>query len=248
MTPLPSVEELERACKRGILGLSGCSKTVSSVDSLIWTEWNWYEFTDLLVKDTEARAKWDSALTPKRHAEDDEEPDLSALTLQAVRHFMDVFSESRSILLYAQRKWIQQWFPEFDPSRPELIEDKDRPWDYDHILPQNLLRGRGGGTLHRLPAVISDWVCSIGNLRAWPLEANRSDSDTSPSQKLDEVSPEELRYEMKKSKRSELQVLWTRKTSGHVGSKVSRCRKTAITSRIADILQCRTITSIGRLL
>lgn len=195
MVPLPSLKELELACNRGVLGHKGCSKTITRADSAIWTEWDWYEFADLLVKDRETRGKWDGALFPNGRS-DDEEVDLSALTLQAVRHFFDTCYESRSLLLYAQRKWLHKWYADFDPSRPEFMEDKDRPWDFDHILPQSLLRGPNGGSLHGLPLVISDWVWSIGNFRAWPLEANRSDSNTSPAEKLDWVSPEEQRYGM----------------------------------------------------
>ncbi|RKT38055.1 DUF262 domain-containing protein [Thiocapsa rosea] len=197
MVPLPSVDDLKLACDRGVTGHKGCTKTISSSDSAIWTAWDWYEFTDFLVKDSEARNRWAKVLMPQEHAEDEEKPDLSALTLQAVRYFLDTLYDSRSVLLYAQRKWLRTWYPDFDPSQPDFMEDKDRPWDYDHILPQSFLRGSNGGVLHNLPSVIRDWVLSIGNLRAWPLEANRSDSDTSPSQKLSEVSQEEDRYGMR---------------------------------------------------
>lgn len=76
------------------------------------------------------------------------------------------------------------------------MEDKNRPWDYDHLLPQNLLRSQAGNARKNIPQVIWDWCGSIGNLRAWPLELNRSDSDISPTLKLTEVWAEEERYSM----------------------------------------------------
>lgn len=198
MIPLPSVEELELVCKRGVTGQKGCTNTISSADSTIWNSWNWYSsFTDIMVKDSESKAKWAGRLMPEQTPAEDEEPDLTESTLQAARHFFDTLYGSRPILLYAQRKWLQKWNPRFDPSQPEYMEDKNRPWDYDHILPQNLLRAESGNARRNIPQVIWDWCGSIGNLRAWPLEANRSDSDTSPTLKLTLVSPEEQRYSMK---------------------------------------------------
>ncbi|MFZ1575777.1 MAG: hypothetical protein WAT36_11200, partial [Chromatiaceae bacterium] len=53
-----------------------------------------------------------------------------------------------------------------------------------------------GWSLKGIPQLIKDWCVSVGNLRAWPLEANRADSDISPTLKLTQVSPEEQRYSM----------------------------------------------------
>lgn len=197
MIPLPSVKELELACKRGVTGYQGCADTISRADSAIWKSWNWYSsFTDLLIKDKETKVKWTERLTPEKTQEDDEGTDLTESMLQAARRFLDTLYDSRPLLLYAQRDWLRKWYPAFDPSQPEYMEDKNRPWDFDHILPQNLLRTESGGARHNIPQVIWDWCSSIGNLRAWPLEANRSDSDTSPTLKLTQVSPEERRYAM----------------------------------------------------
>lgn len=197
MIPLPTVEELELACKRGVTGYQGCTDTISKADSAIWKSWNWYSsFTDILVKDRDTKVKWTERLALETTQKEDEGPDLAESTLQAVRRFLDTLYDSRPVLLYAQRDWLRTWYPRFDPSQPEYMEDKNRPWDYDHILPQNLLRTESGGSRHNIPQVIWDWCSSIGNLRAWPLEANRSDSDTSPTLKLTQVSSEEQRYSM----------------------------------------------------
>jgi len=62
----------------------------------------------------------------------------------------------------------------------------------DHILPSYYVHGR-----QNIPRIIRDWHGSIGNLRAWPLDANRSDAQTAPRDKLDEVSEATRAYGMK---------------------------------------------------
>lgn len=197
MIPLPTVEQLELACSRGVTGHPGCANTISKANSKIWSDWDWYtSFADLLVKDKDIKDIWSELLQPS-NTHDGEIPDLAESSLQSVRHFADVLWDSRQILLYAQRTWLKKWYPRFDPSLPEYMEDKNRPWDYDHILPQNLLRTDSGSSRRNIPNVLWDWCGSIGNLRAWPLEANRSDSDISPTLKLGNPSLEECRYGIK---------------------------------------------------
>ena len=200
MIPLPSKDELEMACKKGVTGGKGCKHTITNENSAIWDNdhWNWYtSFSDKLIQDSTVKKKWLEHLKSETPAlEEDEEPDFSESMLQSARHFADTLYNLRPILLYAQRNWLWKWYPNFDPSQPEYMEDKNRPWDYDHILPQNLLRTESGNSRRRIPQVIWDWCGSIGNLRAWPLEANRSDSDISPTLKLNVVNAEEKRYSM----------------------------------------------------
>ncbi|WP_295441877.1 DUF262 domain-containing protein [uncultured Thiodictyon sp.] len=197
MIPLPSVEELELACRRGVTGQKGIADGIARADNPIWTNWNWYvSFADILVKDRKHRVRWADRLRPRNILVDGRAPDLTESTLQAARHFLDTLHSSRPVLLYAQREWLRKWYPGFDPSQPEYMEDKNRPWDYDHLLPQNLLRGEAGYALRNIPPVILDWCGSIGNLRAWPLELNRADRDISPTLKLTEIWAEETRYWM----------------------------------------------------
>ena len=198
MVPLPTPEELELTCKRTITGHPGCTNTISKADSAIWTQWDWYEsFADKLIN-RENRERWAQLLRPETELSDDSEnPDISSITTQAAQHFIDKLYDSRSVLLFAQRDWLKKSYPLFDPSRPEFMEDKNRPWDYDHILPQSILQSNSGNSLKNIPQVIWDWCGSIGNLRAWPLEANRSDGDANPFKKLSSVSEEEKRYLIK---------------------------------------------------
>ena len=192
MLPLPTVDQLELACKRGVTGHPGCQATISKANSPIWSEWEWdTSFSAQLVKDQDVRTQWTELLKPENGAFEDQN---ESFPTTAAIHFANRLWGSRQVLLYAQREWLQKWYPGFDPSLPENMEDKNRPWDYDHILPQNLMRTDTGGSRRSIPAVIWDWFGSIGNFRAWPLEANRSDRDINPSLKLEEINEEEQRY------------------------------------------------------
>lgn len=167
MLPLPSVDQLELACKRGVTGHPGCANTISRADSAIWSEWDWdTSFADLLIKDKDSKEQWRKQLCPDI-ATNGETQDLAESSTQSARYFANSLWNSRQILLYAQRNWLKKWYPKFDPSQPEYMEDKNRPWDYDHIFPQNLLRTDSGSSRRNIPALIWDWCGSIGNLRAW---------------------------------------------------------------------------------
>lgn len=191
MTPLPTVEELKLACQRGVTGYRGCKNTISNSDSSIWSDWVWHEsFSDQFTKVLDLEKKWVDLLKPESGSREDRKE----LVLQSAIHFTDALWKSRQILLYSQREWLRHWYPDFDPSLPENMEDKNRPWDFDHIFPQNLMRTDRGGTRHNIPDVIWDWFGSIGNLRAWPLEANRSDGALSPRLKFREINDEEKLY------------------------------------------------------
>ncbi len=42
----------------------------------------------------------------------------------------------RNLLLYVCRKYIDKYFAEYDPA-DSVWNEENRPWDYDHIFPQN---------------------------------------------------------------------------------------------------------------
>jgi len=89
------------------------------------------------------------------------------------------------LLHYAQRQQLKSWFPDYDPSSPDQLEDTDCPWDYDHIFPVSY------GRVNNLPSLIKEWFNSIGNLRVWSLEANRAGGNAHPIVKLDNPLPQE---------------------------------------------------------
>ena len=83
---------------------------------------------------------------------------------------------SKPLLLFGQRDYVARRFDGFDPSCVDICNGHDRPWDYDHLLPTNVLYRNQG--LYR--DACRQWGNSIGNLRAWPLEENRSRHDELP--------------------------------------------------------------------
>lgn len=199
MIPLIDPKDLETALKCKILGHPGCQNTITSPDSDIWSQWNWW--WDFLIE--RVPTPINETIHPLLYATKDKIPEGEAATdriRDAWNHFMETIWDSRSLLLYAQRKWINKWFSDFDPSQPEFLEDKNRPWDYDHIHPQRYLQSDKGYALHNISRLIRDCHSSIGNLRAWPLEANRADGDISPREKLEIVNEEEKRYEIRNGK------------------------------------------------
>lgn len=92
------------------------------------------------------------------------------------------FRSNRELLLYAQRHFLARRFRHYDPARKDLWEAHNRPWDFDHILAFHYYYNRKDGTNFR--GVCGQWGYTIGNLRAWPFEDNRSDQHETATDKL----------------------------------------------------------------
>lgn len=93
-------------------------------------------------------------------------------------------SSGRCFLLYACRKFLEENFPGYDPSLAVWNED-NRPWDYDHIIPQAWLqqgRGKPQGPYHE---VVEKFLMSIGNIAPVPFSINRSKHDDPPGEYLE---------------------------------------------------------------
>lgn len=87
----------------------------------------------------------------------------------------------RELLLYAQRGFLHRAFPDYDPSRKDLWEDHNRPWDFDHLHAHAYFyNAKSGG----YAGLCREWGNAIGNLRAWPFEENRSDQRKTAKEKL----------------------------------------------------------------
>lgn len=195
--PLPTPDVLETVIRNRVTAPQHAEYAgFKDSDSTFWKKWNWYDWLQRsqpgVLKDWFAQhvdAVWQSG--------EGVDKDLVDLKRdEAWRHFSDQLRNKKSLLLYVQRAWLNKWFPGYDPSVPDQIEDKNRPWDYDHIHPQRYMTTETGGSRRDIPQIIWDWHGSIGNFRAWPLEANRSDGDLSPKTKLSDVSDQEKRYHM----------------------------------------------------
>ncbi len=83
---------------------------------------------------------------------------------------------SKLILLYAQRKFLLEYFSNFNPADTVAWEDHNCPWDYDHIFPQNKVNTF---SQHLYQDNVKFWLWSIGNFAAIPFEKNRSKGDDS---------------------------------------------------------------------
>ena len=77
----------------------------------------------------------------------------------------------KTFLLYAQRKYLRERFSKYNPADTISWEDQNRPWDYDHIMPQAWTKW-----WYRTneKAMVDYWLNSIGNLAAIPFEVNRA--------------------------------------------------------------------------
>ncbi|RMD80284.1 MAG: DUF262 domain-containing protein [Gammaproteobacteria bacterium] len=79
------------------------------------------------------------------------------------------------LLCYGQRDFLRRAYEWYDPSDPEATREHTIPWDYDHILPSAwFYRVKTPGIPNYLK---KEWGHSIGNLRIWPAELNRSKRD-----------------------------------------------------------------------
>ncbi len=97
------------------------------------------------------------------------------------RPFLERVAWSREMLLYAQRSYLNQQFPTYDPSRRDLWESHNRPWDFDHLHASAYFYKAKSGDYAN---VCRQWGNCIGNLRAWPFEDNRSDQKSKAKEKL----------------------------------------------------------------
>lgn len=82
-------------------------------------------------------------------------------------------AKNKSMLLFAQRKYINEKFMDFN--QLENLEDTNSPWDWDHIYPASWVYQK-----RYVPENVRHWTWTIGNLRALSLEDNRSDGNQMP--------------------------------------------------------------------
>ena len=85
-------------------------------------------------------------------------------------------TEAKQILLYAERQYINTHFSNYDPARQDMWAEENRPWDFDHIVPQNWISNKRGADFREYD---KDWLWSIGNMAAISFEANRSKNNSS---------------------------------------------------------------------
>ena len=88
----------------------------------------------------------------------------------------NIVASNREMLLYAQREYLCHKFPNYDPAKLDLWEEYNRPWDYDHIIPQDWIY-----QYRAWRKTYSDYCCewkdNNGNMAAIPFETNRAKSN-----------------------------------------------------------------------
>jgi len=164
-----------------------------------WTDgWNWWErMQPNALPDTGELTAWYrnsfARLWDRPPREDGSKFDLASTSSRAwsalIYRLSKDWRRRNDLLLYAQRGWIRECFPDYDPSLPDQMEDINCPWDYDHIHAHSYV-GRW-----YIPQIIKDWHSTMGNFRAWPFDINRSDHASAPREKFGVINPmEEERY------------------------------------------------------
>lgn len=187
LLPLVPPKVLASVISANILECRGFGTPASG----LWYRWNW-EYIAVPTTDK----KLGNRLHPWYHrhfaqmwarpADDDADGaeaaakvELDGIYQQAWTQFINRLWGEKRLLLFAQREWMRRWFPRYDPTSPDQIDESDRPWDFDHIHPSAHIERR-----KNVPRMVREWHGSMGNLRAWPLQANRGDGDKTPRRKL----------------------------------------------------------------
>jgi hypothetical protein len=98
----------------------------------------------------------------------------------------DGIPHAADLLLWAQRQYLDQCFPSYDPTLFFNVEAL--PWDKDHIWPQAKMDLRSGKQLVADRNKFNDYrwryLHSYGNLRLWDRRDNRGAGDKTPLEKI----------------------------------------------------------------
>ena len=179
LVPLPPPHIFKAALNSTV----ACGNGFEDYTGMIWRkEFRWLESLTLQFAKSETVSEWckDTKQVPAQDNASD-----------AWRSFCEKVLWKKDLVLFAQRGWLLEWFPDFDPASPDRLDDTQRPFDYDHIHPQSYLA-------NNTPNIVRTLHGSIGNIRAWPLGANRALSDAMPVNKLSDPSDAEIVYGMRK--------------------------------------------------
>lgn len=90
-------------------------------------------------------------------------------------NFWDQFIYQKECILYAERIYLNSHFKRYNPARKDLWESHNRPWDYDHIVPQEwMYNKRNAPYLEYCKA----WKDYNGNFAAISFTSNRAKSNS----------------------------------------------------------------------
>ena len=141
--------------RSGIVNLrspKGLAKIIEKPTEDTLQDWRWW---DTLIADPDDEDKED-----KRHA--------------LYWPLLEKLPYSQPLLMYAQRAWMAQRFGDYDPHASGFWDEHNRPWDFDHILPQSHFTKKRNTEYMK---VCQQWGYTIGNLHILRFEENRARQD-----------------------------------------------------------------------
>ena len=88
--------------------------------------------------------------------------------------FWNIISDYKhnSFLIFAEREFINSYFPEYNPANIKGWDKTNCPWDYDHIIPKSWSVNQLKTNPYK--AIVDYWLWRTGNFAAIPFEENRS--------------------------------------------------------------------------
>lgn len=87
-------------------------------------------------------------------------------------HEISDFRRTDTMLIFAEKEFLIEHYPKYIPASIKDWDKTNRPWDYDHIIPQVWSAYRSKGEPYK--AIVDYWLWRTGNFAAIPFEINRS--------------------------------------------------------------------------
>lgn len=82
------------------------------------------------------------------------------------------FRRTDTMLIFAEKEFLIEHYPNYIPASIKDWDKTNRPWDYDHIIPQVWSAYRSKGEPYK--SIVDYWLWRTGNFAAIPFEINRS--------------------------------------------------------------------------
>ena len=82
------------------------------------------------------------------------------------------FRRTDTMLIFAEKEFLIEHYPNYIPASIKDWDKTNRPWDYDHIIPQVWSAYRSKGEPYK--AIVDYWLWRTGNFAAIPFAINRS--------------------------------------------------------------------------
>ena len=92
----------------------------------------------------------------------------------AIDFFWNIISDYKhnSFLIFAEKDFINSYFPEYNPANIKGWDKTNCPWDYDHIIPKSWSEYQLKSNPYK--SIVDYWLWRLGNFAAIPFEENRS--------------------------------------------------------------------------